>query len=58
MEKLKKGRAKVAAVSNKPNKKISILTRYISILTVASNKSMRELLMYTVPQIFDEFNRY
>ena len=55
---LMKGRQKAAAAAPKKKKKISILGRYVSILTVASNKSMREMMLYTIPQIFDEFNRY
>lgn len=40
------------------NSKITILSRYISILTVGLQKDMNSLLNYTVYQLFDEFKRY
>lgn len=55
-DKLRKGRAKAAAA--KPSKKISILSRYISILTVGEQKNMNDLLQLTVYQLFDEFERF
>lgn len=56
-EKLKKGRAKAAAAKNDV-KKIAILSRYVSVLSVGCYKSFDSLLGYTVYQLFDEFNRF
>ena len=55
-EKLKKRRQQLA--ENKPQQKIAILNRYISILAVGLQKDMNSLMNYTVYQLFDEFNRY
>lgn len=55
-EKFKK-RHQVLA-SQKGEKKISILSQYISILAVGLPQDMRVLLQYTVYQLFDEFHRY
>ena len=44
-------------VTDKPDKKIDILSRYISILSVAQHKDMNTLLKYTVYQLYDEFKR-
>lgn len=56
-EKLRKGREKAAAAKNE-SKKISVLSRYISILTVGEKKDMNDLLRLTVYQLFDEFERF
>lgn len=37
---------------------VEILSRYISILTVGERKDMNSLLNYTVPQLFDEIQRF
>lgn len=55
-DKLKKRRQILAAQQGE--QKISILSRYISILTVGEEKDMNTLLQYTVYQLFDEFHRY
>jgi hypothetical protein len=55
--KLKKGRQKVQEAKH-TNKKIAIISRYVSILAVGEHKDMNELLNYTVYQLFDEFKRY
>ena len=55
--KFARGRAKAAAAKGE-TKKIAILSRYISILTVGEIKNMNSLMQYTVYQLFDEFNRY
>jgi hypothetical protein len=58
-KKLKMGRAKVNASKGKEeNHKISILSRYVSILSVGLRKDKNELLEYSVPQLFDEYNRF
>lgn len=56
-EKMKKGRQKAAAAKGE-SQKVSLLSRYISILSVGEKKDMNELLEYTVYQLFDEFNRF
>ena len=60
VEKIKKGRAKLAQQQSAQHggQKISILQRYISILSVGEQKDMNSLLEYSVYQLFDEFNRY
>ena len=40
------------------NKKISILSRYVSILTVGNHKDFNNLMQYTVCQLYDEFQRF
>lgn len=56
-EKLRKGREKAAAAKGS-TKKISILSRYVSILTVGEGKNMNDILNLTVYQLFDEFERF
>lgn len=56
-EKMKKGRQKAAAAKGEAQK-VSLLSRYISILSVGENKSFDTLLGYTIYQLFDEFNRF
>lgn len=53
---IKKGQERRAKLA--PNEKISILSRYISILAVGENKDINDLMNYTVYQLMDEFNRY
>ena len=55
-DKLKKRHNKLA--ENKPEKKVDILSRYISILTVGQQKDINDMLNYTVYQLFDEFKRF
>lgn len=56
-EKLKKRRQQISQAKG-DNKKISILEKYVSILTVGEQKDMNSLLNYTVYQLFDELKRY
>lgn len=56
-EKMKKGRQKAAAAKGE-TQKVSLLSRYVSILSVGENKGFDTLLDYTVYQLFDEFNRF
>lgn len=56
-EKIKKGRQKVT-IAKGETQKVSLLSRYVSILSVGENKSFDTLLGYTVYQLFDEFNRF
>lgn len=56
-EKLRKRHQKLA--EDKPSEaKVSILSRYISILTIGQQKDMNSLLNYTIYQLFDEFTRF
>lgn len=55
-EKLKKGRAQAAL--SKGDNKISILSRYTSILAIGLKIDLRVLCRYTVYQIYDQFKRY
>ena len=54
-EKLRKRHQKLA--EERPEQKIDILSRYISILSVAQHKDINILLKYTLYQLFDEFKR-
>ena len=55
-DKLKKRHQKLAEI--KPTKKVDILSRYVSILSVGQQKDINSLLNYTTYQLFDEFKRY
>lgn len=57
-EKLRKRHQKLAELKNQSEKKIDILSRYVSILAVGQYKDMNSLLEYSVYQLFDEFERY
>ena len=57
-KKLKKRHQKLAEIKNESNKKIDILSRYVSILTIGENKDMNSLLNLSVYQLFDEFERF
>lgn len=56
--KMKKGREKAAQAKGGEAQKISVYSRYVSILAVGQQKSINEMMQYTVYQIFDEFERY
>ena len=53
---IKRGREKKAKLA--PEKKVSILSRYVSILAVGQKKDINDLMNYTVYQIMDEFKRF
>jgi hypothetical protein len=55
-EKLQRRHQKLA--EQKGEKKVDILSRYVSILAVGENKDMNALLNYTFYQLFDEIERY
>jgi len=57
-EKLNERHRKLAAAKGDVKPKIDVLSRYVSILSVAENKDINSLLQYTVYQLFDEFERY
>lgn len=55
-DKLKKRHQKLS--EKEGEKKVDILSRYVSILSVGEQKDMNSLLNYTTYQLFDEFRRY
>ena len=59
-DKFKKARAKRAQLASggRDNENISILGRYVSILTVGQKKDMNSFQDYTVYQLMDEFSRF
>lgn len=59
-DKLKQRRAALAKQKggNPANTKVSILSRYVSILTTGTQRDMNSYLSYTVYQLFDEFQRF
>lgn len=57
-EKLKKRQEKLSKQKGIDTNKISIFTRYISILAVGEHKDINELMEYTVYQLKDEFKRF
>ena len=56
--KLNARKQKLNEIKSDSKKKISILSRFVSILAIGQQKDMNSLLNYTVYQLFDEFNRY
>ena len=55
-DKLKKRHQKLAEL--KPDQKVDIINRYVSILAVGQQKDINDLLNYSLYQLFDEFRRY
>lgn len=55
-DKLKKRKQRLSEVSK--DKKVAILSRYVSILAAGQAKDINQLMNYTVFQLFDEFKRY
>lgn len=49
---------KLAREQTGDGKRISILSRYASILAVGTQKSLNDLMQYTVYQLYDEFQRF
>lgn len=56
-DQIRKGKQKRAQLGPK-QEKISFFSRYISILATAKNKSIKEIMDYTIYQLMDEFNRF
>ena len=56
--KIMKGKQKKAKLAPESSDKISLLSRYVSILAVGQQKDLNTLMNYTVYQIMDEFTRY
>lgn len=57
-EKFKKRQALLAKEKGVNLNKISIFSRYVSVLAVGENKDINELMNYTVYQLKDEFKRF
>lgn len=55
---LKKGEQRRAQLASQSYKKINILDRYVSVLSVGLKKDKNILMNYTVYQLIDEFNRF
>ena len=55
-DKIRKGQQRRAQLAPEANKKISILSRYVSILAVGENKTINDLMEYTVYQLMDQLN--
>lgn len=55
--KLLEGRAKAAQAKGE-KQKISIISRYMSILAIGNKQSFESLNEYTIYQLFDSFNRF
>ena len=57
-EKLKKAKMLKAKKNGDDKKSLSLLSRYVSILSVGMKKDKNQILDYTVFQLFDEFKRF
>ena len=57
-EKLKKAKMLKAKKDGDDKKSLSLLSRYVSILSVGLKKDKNQILDYTVFQLFDEFKRF
>lgn len=57
-DQIKRGQRKRAQLGSFQTKDISLFNRYISILATAKNKSIKEIMNYTVYQLLDEYNRF
>ena len=57
-DKLNKRHQQLAEIKPQAQKKIDILSRYVSILAIGNHQDMNSLLNYTVYQLYDEFERF
>lgn len=58
-DKIKQGRAKIAAQKEQKEEEVSILSRYISGLSIGTNSlDIKKLLDLTLYQLFDQLERY
>ena len=59
-EKFKKRHEQLSKLKEEinPDKEISILSRYASILAVGLQKDLNQIMQYTVYQLYDEFQRF
>ena len=57
-EKIKKGRQKRQELKGESDQNVSVIGRYISVLTVGLQKDMNIFKQYTVYQLMDQYKRY
>lgn len=57
-DKLKKRHEKLLELSGTDGKRVAILSRYASILAIGLQKSLNEIMQWTVYQLYDEFQRF
>lgn len=59
-EKFKKRHEQLLKIENEKSKdkKISILSRYVSILAIGCQKNLNDLMQYTIYQLYNEFQRF
>lgn len=57
-DKIEEGRRRAAAAKNGKQGKVALLSRYASIIAVGASKDLNNLMLYTVYQLFDEFQRF
>lgn len=57
-DQIKAGQKKRAQLESIDSKNLNLFDRYISILATAKNKSIKEIMDYTVYQLMDEYNRF
>ncbi len=59
-EKFKKRHEQLLKIENEKSKdkKISILSRYVSILAIGCQKDLNDLMQYTIYQLYNEFQRF
>lgn len=57
-KKIMAGRQKVAQINAEKNSSCSVLTRYVSILSIGLQIPVSEILDYTLCQLFDSMKRY
>ena len=57
-DKLKKRHKKLSEKDGGGERKVAIMSRYVSILATAHQKDINDLTNYTVFQLFDEFKRF
>lgn len=57
-EKFRKRQQKLSEIKGKEEKKIDILSRYSSILSIGMNINLNDIVNYTIYQLFDAYKRY
>lgn len=57
-QQMREARKKRAQLGSSKDEDVSFFNRYISILATAKNKSINEIMDYTIYQLMNEFNRY
>lgn len=56
--KLNKGRALAAQAKGENDKKVSIISRYMSVLSIGNHLSLESINNYTIYQLFDSYKRF